>query len=730
LQGDSSGPRKRHLRRQDAAPLPRSTLARFSSGDRTTPLAPLPPFHLKLTAFVYGSLGQCFGGYHWVVHLGWAGYCDCWSAPIMLEHPTRHGSTMSLVTLRQLSIRYRGPALLDEVSCQIEPGQRIGLLGRNGAGKSTLLKILAGEVQPDGGEVSYAPQTRVALLSQEVPHGLAGLVRDVIAAGAVGELEGIEPEGQAEVGWQLERRVAELLTRMELDGDAPFEHLSSGLKRRVLLAQALAAGPQLLMLDEPTNHLDIDAIRWLEEFLPRHPATLIFVTHDRMFLRKLANRIWEIDRGRLFDWSCDYDTFTKRKEAELAAEEKQQALFDKKLAQEEVWIRQGIKARRTRNEGRVRALEAMRVERQQRQERVGNVKLNIEEGQRSGTLIVAADSVSFAHAERPIVKGLTTTIMRGDRVGIIGPNGAGKTTLLRLLLGQLQPQQGSIRLGTNLQIAYFDQLRNQLHEDQTVQENVGDGYDTIRTGGQTRHVIGYLQDFLFSPERARTLVGRLSGGERNRVLLAKLFAKPANVIVLDEPTNDLDAETLELLEERLVDFRGTVLLVSHDREFLNRVVSSTLVFESTGIREYVGGYDDWLRQRAIREAKETNRGVGKSAGAKGGLGQTTGNRPTNDKKVSERAAADRSPATSSAVAESVSTSKKLSFREKRELDELPTRIEQLESQIAAKHQAMSDPRFYQQAGPQIAAAQAELKTLETDLQQAYERWETLEARVN
>ena len=630
---------------------------------------------------------------------------------------------MSLVTLRQLSMRYRGPALLDEVSCQVEQGQRIGLLGRNGAGKSTLLKILAGEVQPDGGQVVHAPQSRVALLSQEVPRDLLGRVQEVVAAGTEVELQGVEDEGRAELQWRLERRVEEILTRMELDGDAHFERLSSGMKRRVLLARALAANPQLLMLDEPTNHLDIDAIRWLEEFLPRHPATLIFVTHDRMFLRKLANRIWEIDRGRLFDWSCDYDTFIKRKEAELAAEEKQQALFDKKLAQEEVWIRQGIKARRTRNEGRVRALEAMRLQRQQRQVRTGNVKMTIEEGQRSGTLIVAAEGVSFAHAERPIVQGLTTTIFRGDKVGIIGPNGAGKTTLLRLLLGQLTPQQGSIRLGTNLQIAYFDQLRNQLDENQTVQENVGDGYDTIRTGGQTRHIIGYLQDFLFSPERARTLVGRLSGGERNRVLLAKLFAKPANVIVLDEPTNDLDAETLELLEERLVEFSGTVLLVSHDREFLNRVVGSTLVFEPQGIREYVGGYDDWLRQKMNREATAPE--AGRSAG------KATVSKPASSPVGNAVAARADSSGLVAGITRSggaAAAAKKLSFREKRELDELPGRIETLEAQIAAQHQAMANPQFYQQPGPQIAAAQAELKAFEGQLQQAYQRGEELEAR--
>ena len=384
---------------------------------------------------------------------------------------------------------------------------------------------------------------------------------------------------------------------MQLAAEARFETLSSGMKRRVLLARALVSDPDLLLLDEPTNHLDLAAIEWLEDFLLRWKTTLIFVTHDRMFLRKLATRILEIDRGRLFDWSCDYDTFLSRKEAALAAEETQNALFDKKLAEEEVWIRTGIKARRTRNEGRVRALEKLRRIRSDRREASGKVQLAIQEGERSGMLVAEVDSVSFAYGERSIVRDFSTSIMRGDKVGIIGPNGAGKTTLLRILLGQLQPQAGSVRLGTNLQVAYFDQLRQQLNDEASVQDNVADGYDTVQIGGCSRHVIGYLRDFLFSPERARMPVKFLSGGERNRLLLAKLFTKPANVIVLDEPTNDLDTETLELLEERLVEFAGTVLLVSHDRTFLNNVVTSTIVFEEGGVREYFGGYDDWLRQR-------------------------------------------------------------------------------------------------------------------------------------
>ncbi|NLE37198.1 MAG: ATP-binding cassette domain-containing protein, partial [Pirellulaceae bacterium] len=442
---------------------------------------------------------------------------------------------MPLAAVRELSIGFRGPPLLDAVTCQIEPGQRIGLLGPNGSGKTTFMRLLTGEVEPDHGDVVLAPGTKTALLPQDVPRDLFGTIHDVVAAGL--------PDEAVHRQWKNEQRVEQTLARMQLNPDDRFGTLSSGMKRRVLLARALAAGPDLLLLDEPTNHLDIDAIAWLEDFLSRWEGTLIFVTHDRVFLRKLAGRILEIDRGRLFDWSCDYDTFVKRKEAALAAEEQQNALFDKKLAQEEKWIRQGILARRTRNEGRVRALEEMRRRRSERRSTPAAVQMVVQEGMRSGNLVARVDDISFAFADRPIVRNFSTTIMRGDKVGLIGPNGAGKTTLLRLLLGQLTPQSGSVRLGTNLQIAYFDQLRERLGEERTVQENVGDGYDTIEVGGKRQHIVGYLQNFLFSAERARTLVRFLSGGERNRVLLAKLFAKPANVIVLDEPTNDLDIET-------------------------------------------------------------------------------------------------------------------------------------------------------------------------------------------
>jgi ATP-binding cassette subfamily F protein uup len=602
---------------------------------------------------------------------------------------------MPLVTIRNLSLRFRGPPLLDDVTCHVEAGQRIGLLGRNGAGKTSLMRLLAGAIQADAGSVDFAPGATVALLQQDVPQDLTGAVHEIVAGG-------LTPAADGEAGWQREQVVVQMLSRMELDGNAAFESLSAGLKRRVLLARAVVGQPDLLLLDEPTNHLDIEAVEWLEGFLGRWRGTLIFVTHDRTFLRRMADRILEIDRGRIFDWSCDYDTFLTRKEEALAAEEKQNALFDKKLAQEEVWIRTGIKARRTRNEGRVRALEAMRRERGQRRNAVGRVKLEIQEAERSGALVAAVEGVSFLRGMRPIIRDLTTSVMRGDRIGIIGPNGSGKTTLLRLLLGELAPATGSVRLGTNLRIAFFDQLRDQLDDEKTVADNVADGYETVQIGGQPRHVVGYLQDFLFSPDRTRTPVKFLSGGERNRVLLARLFAKPANLIVLDEPTNDLDAETLEMLEERLVDFAGTVLVVSHDRSFLDNVVTSTLVFEPTGqggayaVKEYVGGYTDWQRQRPAPAATVTPRAPQVSAAA-------------------------APPSTADAPR------KKRSFKEQRELESLPAVIETLETEMAALHAAMAEPDYYRQAGDVLARDQARLCDLESRLAEAFARWEALEA---
>lgn len=628
------------------------------------------------------------------------GYNEVCRLPVLSSDPRPAlAFLMAQITLRDLSIRFRGPLLLDSVTCQVELGERIGLMGRNGSGKTTLMRMLCGQVEPDGGTIGFAPETRLALLPQDVPADIAGRVIDVIS-------HGIEQgEDHHEPLWEAERRVDQLVTRMDLPVDALFETLSSGMKRRVLLARSLASDPSVLLLDEPTNHLDVEAILWLEDFLSRWPKTLIFVTHDRMFLRKLSTRIIEIDRGRLNDWSCDYDTFLVRREQILAAEEKQNALFDKKLAEEEVWIRQGVRARRTRNEGRVRALEQMRRDRSARRTTQGKAKLAIQEGQRSGNLVAEVDDISFSYGERSIVSGFSTTIERGDKIGVIGRNGAGKTTLLRLLLGQLTPQSGSVRLGTNLQVAYFDQLRQQLDEEATVVENVGDGYDTIQAGeGRSRHIIGYLQDFLFSPERARTQVKFLSGGERNRVLLAKHFAKPANALVLDEPTNDLDAETLEMLEERLVEYQGTVLLVSHDRAFLNNVVTSTIVFENGNVKEYVGGYDDWLRQRPQPSTEPAE--------------------PTR-RRAAEPATSAATPATSAP-----DRKRRLSYKEGLELQSLPVTIEKLEAEIAALHEQMAQPSFYQQSGAQIAEQQAKLKDVEAKLATVYKRWEELEQAVS
>ena len=603
---------------------------------------------------------------------------------------------MSLVTVQDLSIGFRGPNLLDAVNFQIEPQQRIGLLGRNGAGKTTLMKMLSGEQQPDSGSIQIHQGVHLAMLKQEVPRDIVSTNFDVVRAG-IADNTAIEWED-----WEAEHETEKILTRMGLEPDGRFEKLSSGMKRRVLLARALVTKPDLLLLDEPTNHLDIDSIAWLEDFLLKMRASFLFVTHDRMFLQRLSNRILEIDRGKLFDWSCDYQTFLKRKQESLDAEEKQNALFDKKLAEEEVWIRKGIKARRTRNEGRVRALKALREERSERRSKVGTSNLQIQEGQRSGNLIVEATDVSFEYGDHTVFENFTTTIMREDKIGIIGRNGAGKTTLLKTLLGQLKPTSGKIKVGTNLQIAYFDQLRQQLDEEETVQVNVGGESDNVLINGVKKHVLGYLQDFLFPPDRARTQVKFLSGGEKNRILLAKLFAQPANVIVLDEPTNDLDSETLELLEERLVQFTGTVLMVSHDRAFLNNVVTSTIVFEPEGLREYVGGYDDWQHQLAARNSLVEKKPSAKLA-------------KTGKKNKKKRKADDKSD--------------KLSFKEQQELDKLPGNIEKLEASIETLTQTMADPEFYQGPKDKIATIQQEMSTLNEDLKTAYARWEELEARV-
>ena len=592
---------------------------------------------------------------------------------------------MALVSMRGVSVAFGGPMLLDRVDWQVERGERVGLVGRNGAGKSTLMKLLHGDLKPDDGEV-IRQGVRIARLPQEVPVGRGGTVFDEVAAGS-------EEEGESDHEHAPTHAVDRVLSRMKLDADAAFESLSSGMKRRVLLAKSLVLEPDILLLDEPTNHLDIESIRWLEEYLLRFGGTLVFVTHDRTFLSRLATRIVEIDRGRLFDWSCDYPTFLERKEAALAAEERQAALFDKRLAEEEVWIRKGIQARRTRNEGRVRALKAMREERRDRRERVGNTRMLAQEAERSGALVIEAKEAGFAYGDRPIIADASVALMRGDKVGLIGPNGSGKTTLLKLLLGEREPTSGSVRQGTKLEVAYFDQLRAALEEEKTVQQNVSE-YDQVVINGQPRHIIGYLQDFLFPPERSRTLVKLLSGGERNRLLLAKLFARPSNLLVLDEPTNDLDVETLELLESLLIEYQGTVLLVSHDRTFLNNVVTSVLSVEPDGsVRESGGGYDDWLR-RTEMEAEAKARAVESS-------------KPASTIPAREKA-------------------KKIGFKERRELEELPKKIEALEVELARSHEEMASPGYYQRDKVELARSKARLDAALAELAACYARWEALE----
>ncbi|APW60698.1 ATP-binding cassette domain-containing protein [Paludisphaera borealis] len=595
---------------------------------------------------------------------------------------------MALLSLRGVALSFGGPKLFDGLDLMIEAGERVCLLGRNGEGKSTLLKLITGEIDPDEGTVVRQQGLRIARLPQDVPEGHGGTVADEVANGLA--------EDDHDFGGD-DYRVQSVISRVGLDPDAKFSELSSGMKRRVLLAQAIVDDPDILLLDEPTNHLDIESIRWLESFLLRYNGTIVFVTHDRVFLQRLANRILELDRGRLSDWSCDYETFLVRRDQLLAAEARERDLFDKKLAEEEKWIRKGVEARRTRNEGRVRALQAMRVAHRQRRERQGTARMQAQEASRSGTLVVEAEGVEFGYGDRSIVRDLTTAILRGDKVGVIGPNGAGKTTLLRLLLGQLAPRQGEIVQGTNLEISYFEQLKGALDDEKTVQKNVSD-YDMITIDGRDRHILGYLQDFLFEPERSRTLVKYLSGGERSRLLLAKLFTRPSNVMVMDEPTNDLDIETLELLESLLVEYQGTLLLVSHDRAFLNDVVTSTLVVEPDGlVREYEGGYDDYLRQRPA-------------------------DKPAEAKPAAESSAKNMKPA-EPPRAKVV----KLNNAERKELQTLPAKIEKLETALRELHAAMGDPSFYKQDRDVIAKANAKLQEVERDLAAGYARWEALDA---
>ena len=600
---------------------------------------------------------------------------------------------MALVSLLDVSLSFGGAPLLDRVNLQIDRGERVCLVGRNGAGKSTLMKVISGELRPDDGQVFRSPPDAVlATLRQEVPAGLGGTVRAVI--------EGEGGSFEEHNDWERHDRVERLMERMGLPPEAEFSSLSAGQKRRVMLAQGLVAEPQLLLLDEPTNHLDLESIRWLEEFLLEWGGALVFVTHDRAFLRRLATRIVEVDRGRLIGWSCDYDTFLVRKQAVLEAEEVERAQFDKKLAQEEVWIRRGVKAQRSRAQNRINALKAMRAERAARRDRTGVAKLAAQEADRSGFKVITAEGAGFRWGERWIVRDLDARIERGDKIGIVGPNGAGKTTLLRLLLGELAPAAGKVEQGTRLEIVYFDQLRAQLDETMRVQDAVADGNTTVTINGRTRHVISYLEDFLFEPARARTPIRALSGGERNRLLLARLFTKPANVLVLDEPTNDLDAETLELLEDLLVEFGGTVLLVSHDRAFLNEVATSLLVFEGDGaVSEYIGGYDDWQRERAARE-----QAAAKAAAV-------------------SRGASAVAPAAPGAPERKA---RKLSNKERTELAALPARIEVLESEQTALNARLADPAFFRTAGAEVSRATARLAEIEAELAKAYARWTELE----
>jgi ATP-binding cassette subfamily F protein uup len=626
---------------------------------------------------------------------------------------------VSLLELDDVRVAFGQAPLLDGVSLRLEAGERVCLLGRNGAGKSTLLGVITGDVPVDGGRVWHPSGVRVARLAQEVPVGdrrtvfavvadglgaLGALAADYHAAAhevatdgsarAIERMGALQQELDRQDGWQLERRVEQVVDRLGLPPDDAVDTLSGGLRRRVLLAQALVSDPDVLLLDEPTNHLDIDAIEWLEQFLREFRGALLFVTHDRALLQSLATRILELERGQLRSYPGSYDAYLAQREAELESEAAEQARFDKRLAQEEAWIRQGIKARRTRDEGRVKALEAMRRERALRRERQGTVQLSVDDAARSGNMVIEAEHLSHAFGDLVVIRDFSTRIMRGDRVGVLGRNGSGKTTLLRLLLGELAPQRGEVRRGTNLEIAYFDQEREQLDPDATVMDTVADGRQMISVGGASRHVAGYLKDFLFAPAQFQSPVRALSGGERNRLLLARLFARPANLLVLDEPTNDLDLETLEVLEDLLLAFAGTLIVVSHDRTFLDRVVTSTIAFEGAGeVREYVGGYSDWVRQRPVSTADVP-------------------------------AAPTPAPAASAPV-----SARKLTWAEQRELEALPAAIADLEARKADLESMMSAADFHLKGAAGMAAAVDELARVDDDLDRAMTRWLDLEHRA-
>ncbi len=598
---------------------------------------------------------------------------------------------MALVSLDHVTIAFGHLPLLEDASLQIVPRERIAIIGRNGTGKSTLLRIVAGDVPPDEGTVWRQPGLRVARLEQDVPLSAARSVSDVVGDGLAEAATGEVDE------WRREHQIDLVLSRLGLSGDVIVDTLSGGWRRRVLLARALVAAPDLLLLDEPTNHLDVEAIDWLEGFLATYAGSVVFVTHDRAFLQRLATRVVELDRGALTSWPGDYAGFVARKEEWLENEATRRQKFDKRLAKEEVWLRRGVKARRTRDEGRVRALMAMRTERAERRAVMGQVRLRVEQGDQSGRMVFEAEDVAKAYGRHTVIRHFSARIMRGDRVGLIGPNGAGKTTLIRMLLGEIAPDGGTIRQGANVQVAYYDQQREQLDPERTVFDTVGDGNDTVTVNGEARHVHGYLEDFLFPPERVRSPVKALSGGERNRLLLARLLTRPANVLVLDEPTNDLDLETLELLEAQLVEWPGTILLVSHDRVFLDNVVTSTIAFEGDGeVAEYVGGYSDWLRQRP-------------AGGRRPPVGET-------------RATAVDGP---SAVTRAAQVSRKLTYKEQREREALPGRIADLEAEHAALETRVASVAFYKEPADVIQQTLARVDALEQMLLGAYARLEDL-----